>query len=276
MRVATTNNQGGDQWNNVYTLDYYCRSYGVLTRIAPGERIYSARYIDKRLYLVTFRQVDPFFVISFASFRAPIILGELKITGYSSYLHPYDETTILGFGRDATTSGVVGALKIALFDVADPRNPRLLSSATVTEAYAASSAEWEHKAFLFSRERNILVVPGSLNNGQVKFNGAFVFSVARTSISISGMIDHLVNANDNFSIRTVERSLYIENILYTKSKCLLRINRIDSQFTAVSNINIPCGQSTTGVINPVGPFIRPAVLPSFLPSILPAIQPLRN
>lgn len=261
LRVATTNNQGGDQWSNVYTLDYYCKSYGVLTRIAPGEKIYSARYVGKRLYLITFRQVDPFFVISFSSFRAPTVLGVLKMTGYSSYLHPIDENTILGFGRDATVGGAPRGLKIAVFDVSNANNPKLSASATINETYANSSALLEHKAFLFSKERNLLVVPGTLNNGKnVRFNGAFVFSVTKTSISVTGMIDHLINANDNFAVRNVERSLYIESILYTKSKCLLRINRIDSKFTGVSNINIPCGQNvTTGVLTPVKPL--PAVLP---------------
>ena len=74
LRVATTNTLG-DKWNNVYILDYYCRAYGALTGIAPGERILSARYVEKRLYLTTFNEVDPFFVIEFSSLRTPRILG---------------------------------------------------------------------------------------------------------------------------------------------------------------------------------------------------------
>lgn len=94
-----------------------------MTGIAKGERIFSARYVLRRLYLVTFRQVDPFFVISFKSHKKPVILGELKITGFSRYLHPYDETTIIGLGRQADKNGRQLGLKISLFDVSDVKNP---------------------------------------------------------------------------------------------------------------------------------------------------------
>lgn len=83
-------------------MNYYLNPYGSLTGIAPTEEIKSARYVRKRCYLVTFRQVDPFFVISLRDHRNPTILGELKVTGFSTYLHPYDETTIIGLGRQAT------------------------------------------------------------------------------------------------------------------------------------------------------------------------------
>jgi inhibitor of cysteine peptidase len=70
-----------------------------LKNIAPGEKIYSARFVENKLYLVTFRQVDPFFVIDLSKPKKITLLGELKITGFSNYLHPYDENTIIGFGR---------------------------------------------------------------------------------------------------------------------------------------------------------------------------------
>jgi len=90
LRVATTINSASPTTNNVFCLDYFLGKYGELTGIAPTERIFSARYVGKRLYLVTFRQVDPFFVISLANHRKPKILGELKVPGFSRYLHPYD------------------------------------------------------------------------------------------------------------------------------------------------------------------------------------------
>lgn len=90
MRIAANINNLGKIENSVYSLGFYLDKYGQLNGIAPGETIYSARYVDKRLYLVTFRQVDPLFVISFNSHRKPKILGQLKIDGFSRYLHPYD------------------------------------------------------------------------------------------------------------------------------------------------------------------------------------------
>lgn len=100
------------------------RKIGSLTGIAPGERIFSARYVDRRLYLVTFRQIDPFFVISLKSHRHPKILGELKITGFSRYLHPYSEDIIIGLGRQADANGRQQGLKISLFDVSNVRYPK--------------------------------------------------------------------------------------------------------------------------------------------------------
>lgn len=150
LRVAATLNKNGQNSNSVYTLGYYMRPYGELSNIAPGERIFSARYVNKRLYMVTFRQVDPFFVISLANHKRPKILGELKVPGFSRYLHPYDEETIIGFGRQADSNGRQEGLKVSLFDVSDVNQPKELAKMEVEEKYANSKAEWEHKAFLFS------------------------------------------------------------------------------------------------------------------------------
>ena len=107
----------------MFVLNRRLRVVGSLTEIAKGETIKSARFLEKKLYLVTFRQVDPFFVIGFKNQRQPFILGELKITGFSSYLHPYDDETIIGIGRQADENGRTKGLKISIFDVSDVRNP---------------------------------------------------------------------------------------------------------------------------------------------------------
>lgn len=114
--------------------------FGKISNIAPGERIFSARYVARKLYLVTFRQVDPFFVIAFRSHRRPKILGELKITGFSRYLHPYDEDTVIGLGRQADTNGRQQGLKISLFDVSDVKNPKESANFVLEEKYASSTA----------------------------------------------------------------------------------------------------------------------------------------
>lgn len=122
LRVATTNN-----WplsNNVFCLDYYLKPYGQLTGIAPGEKIYSTRYSGNRMFMVTFRQVDPFFVIDLSNQKQPRVVGELKIPGFSRYLQPYDENTIVGFGREADEkTGRPFGLKIGIFNVTDSNNP---------------------------------------------------------------------------------------------------------------------------------------------------------
>lgn len=141
FRVATTSNDNGSTSNNVFVLNYYLNAYGSLTGIAPTERIFSARYVGKRCYLVTFRQVDPFFVISLKNHRKPAILGQLKVPGFSRYLHPYDENTIVGLGRDADASGRQQGLKIGIFDVSDPTNPKESCDPFIaSENYAYSNA----------------------------------------------------------------------------------------------------------------------------------------
>jgi len=104
FRVVTTNeyyshNMGNVRYNAVYILDENLKTVGSLDKIAPNESIFSARFIEDRLYLVTFEQIDPFFVIDLSQ-NTPKILGELKIPGFSNYLHPYDEDHIIGIGRD--------------------------------------------------------------------------------------------------------------------------------------------------------------------------------
>lgn len=208
--------------------------------------------------MVTFRQIDPFFVISFSNHRRPRILGELKVPGFSNYLHPYDETTIIGLGRQADSNGRQLGLKISLFDVSDVTQPIESVKFELEEKYAYSTAEWEHKAFLFSADKDLLVIPGNMDYNGVKFNGAFAFYITKTEITLRGAIDHLLNPADNYYERNVERSLWINELLYTKSKCLLRINKINRNFDGVKNINIPCNQNEFVPV-PIKP-IRPLPL----------------
>ncbi len=126
LRVATTvqDRSPGVQmtYSKVSVLNSDLTVAGSVGNVAPTEKIYSARFIGNRLYLVTFRQTDPFYVIDLSNPRQPKVLGELKIPGFSNYLHPYDATKIIGIGKESAS----GALKMALFDVADVRNPHII------------------------------------------------------------------------------------------------------------------------------------------------------
>ncbi len=167
FRIATTT---GHAWgvstskNNVYVLDEDLKVVGELEDLAPGEQIYSARFMGNRLYLVTFKKVDPLFVIDLADPTAPRVLGKLKIPGYSNYLHPYDEKHVIGLGKEAVDSeggsfAWYQGVKLSLFDVSDVSNPREVAKLEIGDRGTDSPALYDHKAFLFSRERNLLVIP---------------------------------------------------------------------------------------------------------------------
>ena len=157
LRIATTISRRWssidysrtESTNNIYTLDKNMNIIGSLEGLAETESIYSTRFIDDRLYMVTFRQVDPFFVIDLSDPTDIKELGKLKIPGFSRYLHPYDDNTIIGIGQDATATGRTKGLKISLFDVEDVQNPTEVAKYVTEERYASSTALYEHKAFLF-------------------------------------------------------------------------------------------------------------------------------
>lgn len=228
--------------NNLYVLNSELDIIGSIEGLAKGEQIYGVRFMGERAYVVTFRQIDPFFAIDLKDPFSPKVLGELKIPGFSRYLHPYDDNTIIGIGRDATESGRQEGLKISLFDVTDIENPKEVAKYVSEDKYASSTVEWEHKAFLFSKEKSLLVMPiysysydyfGGKENAE-DMNGALVFKIDKSSIILRGLIDH---SGDNKYGPSVERSLYIEDMLYTKSPYLLRINEL-SDLSSVKNITL--------------------------------------
>ncbi|MBI4895415.1 MAG: beta-propeller domain-containing protein [Candidatus Aenigmarchaeota archaeon] len=244
FRVATTT-EGWTQKskNHIYVLDDSLKTIGKLEDLASGEKIYSVRFLGNKAYMVTFRQIDPLFVIDLTP-NNPKVLGFLKITGVSDYIHPYDENHIIGLGRDATEEGRVKGLKIALFDVSDLEDPKEISKVIIGEQGAYSEALYDHKAFLFSKEKNLLVIPASVteNNTYNAFQGAYVFHMnLEDGISLKGRITHEKKTNEtyyyyNYGLQ-ITRSLYIGNILYTLSQKLIKANSLDN-LKEVNSINI--------------------------------------
>jgi len=182
---------------------------------------------------VTFVQVDPLFVIDLSDPTNPNVLGELKIPGYSKYLHPYDETHLIGFGEDTkvvnygygdivTTDG----MKMALFDVTDPNNPIELYSVKIGEKGTYSELLNNHKALLFSKEKNIIAFPISITEEdyQVTFQGAIVYGLdLENGFNLKGQIAHFDLEEDVYSYRrAVERIIYIEDTLVTLSEELVK------------------------------------------------------
>ncbi|MDH7556140.1 MAG: beta-propeller domain-containing protein [Candidatus Methanosuratincola sp.] len=222
FRVATTEWTSNGSKNALYVMNMKMEIVGSLEGIAPGERIYSARFMGDRCYLVTFRQVDPFFVIDLSDPFRPSVLGYLKIPGYSSYMHPLDANHIIGLGKEGDN------LKLSLFNVEDVSAPKEVAKFGLDYVYSDSEALYDPKAFLFNSGRQILAIPvgWSEDYGAWKyFQGAFVFNVSiEGGFALRGIIVHQSEMTQSYWSLTVRRILYIEDALYTVSDDQVRIS----------------------------------------------------
>jgi len=258
FRIATTNGHvsrgGSSSTNNVYILNASLGVVGRLEGLAPGEEIYSARFMGGRCYLVTFRKVDPLFAIDLSDPEDPRVLGKLKIPGYSDYLHPYDETHLIGVGKE-TEEAEEGdfawyqGVKISLFDVSDVSRPRELAKFEIGDRGTDSPVLRDHRAFLFSRAKSLLVIPvlvaeidPEVYSGEVPpnahgdyvYQGAYVFHLSPSDgIRLRGRVTHLEGTDDLLksgyyfeSRRSVKRALYIDDVLYTISDGMIKMNSL--------------------------------------------------
>jgi len=257
FRIATTK---GNIWatdesiskNALYILDSVLSITGRVEDMAPGEKIYSVRFMGDRAYVVTFKTVDPLFVIDLKNPEKPAILGALKIPGYSDYLHPYDENYILGFGKD--TVEIKGqayylGMKVALFDVTDVSNPIQKFSENIGDRGTDSELLSNHKALLFSKEKNLLAFPvtlmeirdssekvkmDSLQYGEFTFQGALVYQLdLENGFKLKGRITHISDeeykkAGNSWynSDKNVRRIIYIGDDLFTISNGMIKANAI--------------------------------------------------
>ncbi len=265
FRIATTTGNffGQDDnqsKNNVYILDDELKTVGKIEDIAPGEKIYSARFMGNRGYLVTFKKVDPLFVFDLEDPEHPEILGKLKIPGYSDYLHPYGENYIIGFGKDTIETGeeqsgdgvsraFYQGMKIALFDITDVTNPIELHKEIIGDRGTDSELLRNHKSLLFDEQRNLLAFPvtvmeikepeqntiGWPQYGEFTFQGAYVYNLdTEHGFNLKGRITHLTN--DDFqkagyyhnNTRSVKRILYVGNNLYTVSDAMIKANQLNN------------------------------------------------
>ena len=248
FRIATTTNNWRTQSSNhLYILDDGLNIIGKVEDLASGERIYSVRFMGDRGYMVTFRQIDPLFVIDLSDPYNPQVLGYLKIPGVSDYLHPYDETHLIGVGRDATEQGRITGMKLSLFDVSDVANPKEISKYIIGERGTYSEALNDHKAFLFSKEKNLLVIPVREyeDNYRESFQGAYVFNVDLVNgFTLKGTVTHAnetAKEDDRWYYEwnaEVRRSLYIDNVLYTVSNKMVKANDLGN-LNEISQVDLP-------------------------------------
>jgi uncharacterized secreted protein with C-terminal beta-propeller domain len=227
LRVATTAGWGDASASGVYVLgatNGTLQTVGSVTRLAPGERIYSVRFIGDRGYVSTFRQVDPLFVIDLSKPTAPRVVGQLKVPGFSSSLQALDDTRLLGVGRDVDpVTGRVLGLQFSIFDVSDPARPRRTSTYTFAgdgwESW--SSALWDHHALGWFARQGILALPVQQGDWSTATSGLVVFKVDPASSDAFqnlGRIEHDT---------PVLRSVRIGEYLYSVSAGEVRVHAID-------------------------------------------------
>jgi uncharacterized secreted protein with C-terminal beta-propeller domain len=236
FRIATAKWVNGTANSNVYTLNMNLTIAGRLENIAPGETLDSARFIGNRAYLSTsVVQRDPFFVIDLENASAPKILGYLKIPGFTRYLHPYDNDHLIGIGKDGAD------VKMSLFDVTNVSAPIELDNYGF-ESSSDTPVLTEHKAFLFDRTKDLLALPISIWRPWYSsyWQGAYVFTITLTNgFVLRGNVTHLDSSTNSLDSNFhINRELYIENVLYTVSNKVIKMNSL-SDLTLIKQINLP-------------------------------------
>lgn len=251
FRITTTDEKG----NNLYVLDEKLNQIGSLENLAKGERIYSTRFMGDKAYVVTYKTVDPLFVIDLKNPSAPKVLGELKIPGYSSYLHPLGENYLLGFGEDSVEKSYINwegkqevvayanGLKMAIFDVSDYSNPKELYSVKIGARGSSSELLYNHKALLLDEAKKIFAFPvritkeagyyedGTPMYGDEEFRGALVYNMdVENGFELRGKITH-----DEKNYYSIERIIYIGDRFYTVSNGMIKATDMNTM-KEVSNL----------------------------------------
>lgn len=262
LRLAVYDDNG----SRVVIFDKDMKKIGETENLAEGEKMYSSRFLGNKAYLVTYKTMDPLFVIDLSEPTNPEVLGKLKIPGYSTYLHPYDENHIIGIGMQTeekinrnskgkviSTTATITGMKMALFDVTDVNNPIQISETIIGDKRATSAILTNHKALLFSKEKELLAIP--VNNYQEDFEisttsnnyqsivnsystynkeyvseGYFVYKInLEEGFKLKGTITHeKTKSKYSFYNRTrLLRGLYIEDNLYTISEDYIKINKLE-------------------------------------------------
>jgi hypothetical protein len=248
LRVATTEMPswftGNPQDENESAVTVFREDAGRLVAVGRvgdlgrGERIYAVRFMGDTGYVVTFRQVDPLYTLDLSDPSQPRILGELKILGFSSYLHPVGEELLLGIGQDATEEGRVLGSQLSLFDIADLRKPARLHQKTIGPG--SSEAEYDHHAFLYWAPKQLTVLPvqsyAAEPGDPVPFGGVIAYRVGRTAgIEELGRITHLVESGTDGTgtvfpggVVPIRRSLVVGATLLTVSDAGVKANSLDT------------------------------------------------
>ena len=243
--VATT----GDRWSSdseswvrvLAESDGKLTEVGSVGDIGRGERVQSVRFADDVGYVVTFRQVDPFYTIDLSDPTEPAVIGELKIPGFSSYLHPIGDGLVLGVGSDADDSGRVTGAKVSLFDVSDLADPREVAVWTAPDGW--NDIGWDHRAFLWWAPESLAVIPVTVDD---EWSGAVVLHIADGAMSEAGRIVHLGPGAGRTSCRRLSEADVISTGDVTQDDIGARVAELIVQ-TPRSVIIVACEPGETAI-----------------------------
>ncbi|MBP1947273.1 beta-propeller domain-containing protein [Virgibacillus litoralis] len=260
FRVATTK---GDMWNekepstnNLYTFDLQMNPIGKLEGLAKDERIYSVRFMDEVAYMVTFKQVDPLFVIDLKNPEKPAVLGKLKIPGFSNYLHPLDDNHVIGFGQNTklveTEDGReprvrINGLKISVFDVSDPTEPKEKYSEIIGQGHSYTELNHNHNALYKHPEDNIFGFPATLfetktvhkgdatyEEQSLVYEGAFLYNITpENGINVKDTITHQQEIKQMQHPKwesEVKRMVSVGDTLYTFSLSQMKVYDMSEEY----------------------------------------------
>jgi uncharacterized secreted protein with C-terminal beta-propeller domain len=200
---------------------------GSVGGLGRGEQIYAVRFVGPVGYVVTFRQTDPLYTLDLSDPTRPRVIGELKIPGYSAYLHPAGDGRLIGVGQDADANGQVRGSQVSLFDVSDLAAPTRLDNYTVTGGW--SDVEHDPHAFLYWPDTGTVVIPvwaygdvgGSLENGDelATAGGALVLRLDGDALVELGVLSHVrsTGRGERLHDPSIRRSLVIGETLWTVS-----------------------------------------------------------
>ncbi|MGK5441452.1 beta-propeller domain-containing protein [Micromonospora sp. URMC 105] len=236
LRVATTRGRTwGDRPNSTSSV-YVLRAdgtaltqVGTVTGLGKGERIYAVRFAGGTGYVVTFRQTDPLYTVDLRDPKAPKVSGELKINGYSAYLHPAGEGRLLGVGQEASARGQVQGTQLSLFDVADPATPTRIGQYHVKEGH--SEAEFDPHAFLYWPADRLVVIPLIVHDRGLPSNVALALRVGDDGFTEVGTIDHTLGTGRPEDLASIRRSLVVDGVLWTVSHAGLKATSLSTMKT---------------------------------------------
>ena len=270
LRIALETIDG----TRIAILDDKLHLLGETEKVAEDEEMRASRFVGDKAYLVTYETTDPLFVVDLSDVKDPKILGELKIPGYSTYLHPYDDTHLIGIGVDTeeiidrdefgeviSSRAIVTGMKMSLFDVSDVNNPKQLAQTTIGDSRTVSAVLTNPKALLFSKEKELIAIP--VNNYQDEFSiedyedyddvteafteyekpyiseGYFVYNInLENGFTLKGVINHEKSESSRYYRDSkLLRGLYIEDNLFTVSEEAIKVNKLDN-LDEISNISL--------------------------------------